>query len=159
MQAHPHADLFPMMSETEYTELLKSMKQDGYHENEPIMLYEGMILDGRNRYKASQELNILPMFTQFIGDNQSAYNLARSSNLARKHWSSDQWAMIAIDLLPYEREMAKARMSAGGGDKKSGMSKQTDPINGKGTSRDKAADTVIHIRHIDMTIQNKDGDE
>ena len=62
-------------------------------------------------------------------------------------------------IIKLEREMAKARMSAGGGDKKSGMSKQTDPINGKGTSRDKAADTVIHIRHIDMTIQNKDGDE
>ena len=56
--------------------------------------------------------------------------------------ASGQWAMIAIDLLPYEREMAKARMSAGGGDKKSGMSKQTDPINGKGTSRDKAAAAV-----------------
>jgi site-specific DNA-methyltransferase (adenine-specific) len=130
-----------MMSDKEYHELLESMKKDGYHENEPIVLYEGAILDGRNRYKAAQELNILPMFTQFAGDKQAAYNFARSSNMARKHWSSDQWAMIATDLLPYERELAKSRMLAGVKIETDPVSKQTQGTE-KGKSRDKAAATV-----------------
>lgn len=113
LKPHEYASAFPMMTETEYAELLESMKADGYHQHEPIMLYNGQILDGRNRHRAAQELNIMPMFVQFSGDDEAAYKYARSTNLARKHWSLDQLAAIGLDLEPIEAKLAKERMSAG----------------------------------------------
>jgi len=116
MQYEPHeyANLFPMMRENEYQELLASMKKNGYFSSCPIILFEGAILDGRNRYRAAQELNILPMFINFAGDKFQAYEYARATNFAQKIFTSDQRAMIAQDLMPYETELAKQRKSEGG---------------------------------------------
>lgn len=119
MQAHQYANAFPMMTDKEYSDLIESMKSDGYHQHEPIMLYKGQILDGRNRHKAAQELNIMPMFVKFDGDDEAAYKYARSTNLARKHWSLDQLAVIGLDLEPIEKEFAAQRMKAG---------KKIDPV-------------------------------
>jgi len=132
MQYEPHeyANLFPMMRESEYQELLDSMKKNGYFSSCPIILFESAILDGRNRYRAAQELNILPMFVQFAGDKFQAYEYARATNFAHKHWTDDQLSVIALDLMPYETELAKQRKSAGGktggGDHKSAEYKNQD---------------------------------
>jgi 16S rRNA G966 N2-methylase RsmD len=144
MQYEPHeyANIFPMMTPKEYAELLDSMKADGYHQHEPIMLYGGAILDGRNRYHAAQELNILPMFVKFDGDDEAAYKYTRATNLARKHWSLDQLAAIGLDLIPIETELAKKRKSANGGNKKSDVVNSPPPIENKGKTRKKVAESV-----------------
>ena len=48
--AHPIANIFPRMSDTEFDELVEDIKKNGLQEH--IWLYEGKILDGRNRYEA-----------------------------------------------------------------------------------------------------------
>lgn len=56
-QTHPAADLFPMMTDDEYTELVESIRTHG--QREPVWVDEqGRILDGRNRARACDQLGI-----------------------------------------------------------------------------------------------------
>jgi hypothetical protein len=52
MQFHPIADVFPLMDGEKFAELVQSIKENG--QREPIMTFNDLILDGRNRYRACQ---------------------------------------------------------------------------------------------------------
>jgi hypothetical protein len=52
--AHPLATTFPMIEGTPMEELKADIRNHGILE--PIRLYQGMILDGRNRYAAAKFL-------------------------------------------------------------------------------------------------------
>jgi len=106
MEFHPLANVFPMMSEEEYAELKADIKQNGLRT--PIYLYQGSILDGRNRFKACQELNIVPDFQEYSGDSPLSFVI--SLNLHRRHLSAGQRAAVALDILPFIEEEAKQRM-------------------------------------------------
>lgn len=47
---HPLAEIFPEMKKEELLELVNDIRAHGRHE--PIVLFEGKIIDGRNRYRA-----------------------------------------------------------------------------------------------------------
>lgn len=66
MKHHPAADAFPMMDKNRYQELVNDIGEQG--QREPITICDSMILDGRNRYKACQELGISPATKNFDGD-------------------------------------------------------------------------------------------
>lgn len=51
---HPF-NRFPLMGESELWDLARDIEQQG--QIVPVMLYDGMILDGRNRYRAVTKLN------------------------------------------------------------------------------------------------------
>lgn len=106
-QPHPYANIFPMMSDEEMTSLVTSMKENGYDPLIPIVLYEGMILDGRNRYAAAQKAGVEPTFMQYEGDDVLDY--AIRLNLQRRHLDSTQRAVVA-------RRLANIKH---GGDRKS----------------------------------------
>jgi len=50
LEYHPLANLFPLLGETEVQTLSDDIRNNGL--NVPITMYEGKILDGRNRYAA-----------------------------------------------------------------------------------------------------------
>ena len=56
LQSHELADLFPMMSKLEMSDLVSDMLDNGYRSENPIVLYGGKILDGRNRYAAAKRI-------------------------------------------------------------------------------------------------------
>jgi protein gp37 len=86
----------------------KAFKEDisGLGVLEPITLIDGMILDGRHRYKACKELGIeCPTRTV---DNVSPHDLVRSMNLHRRHLTQSQMSMVGAALLePFEQDAKK----------------------------------------------------
>jgi ParB-like chromosome segregation protein Spo0J len=63
---------------------------------QPILLFEGKILDGRNRYNACKIAAVEPTFEEYLGDDPISHVL--SLNLNRRHLTTGQRAMIAAEL-------------------------------------------------------------
>jgi hypothetical protein len=96
---HPLANLFPLMEGPTLEGLIADIRDNGQREG--IVTLEGMILDGRNRYRACLALNISPEFREFgclSSDGDSALAFIISKNLNRRHLSESQRAMAAARL-------------------------------------------------------------
>lgn len=92
---HPAANLFPMMSETEYEGLMEDIRVNG--QRDPVTLWCDEVIDGRNRLRACEELGIDPDFTVLSQDiDPVAWVL--SHNLHRRHLTTAQRAMVAEKL-------------------------------------------------------------
>lgn len=88
MQYHEYANAFPMMSPFEMTDLVESIKENGLRN--AIMVYEGKILDGRNRFEACREAGVDPRFETFDGTLEEAFKYVKDSNLMRRNMSDEQ---------------------------------------------------------------------
>lgn len=91
LKYHSAADAFPVMDEKRYSELLEDMRQNGQRES--ITLCEGMVLDGRNRYRACIELGIEPETKIFEGN---PWDYAWSLNGQRRDLGEEQRYLIWI---------------------------------------------------------------
>jgi len=107
---HPLSDIFPMMSGEEFDALVEDIKRNGLLE--PIWLYEGKILDGRNRYKACLEAGIEPKFVEYKGDSPLAFIV--SKNIKRRHLTATQRAVITLKLRPELEAEARKRQELAG---------------------------------------------
>ena len=68
-EAHPIAALLPLIEGAPFEALVKSIATDGFDDETPILIYEGKILDGRNRYRASVKAGVQPIFKEWSGGN------------------------------------------------------------------------------------------
>jgi ParB-like chromosome segregation protein Spo0J len=93
---HEYCTIFPVASEQDTGALVDDIRRHGLLD--AITLYDGKILDGRNRYTACQILNVEPRFVDFEGDNEKALEFVVSKNLARRHLNESQRSMIAAKL-------------------------------------------------------------
>lgn len=93
---HEIANIFPLMTDEEMCELTQDIKANGL--KQPIILYEGKIYDGRNRYQACVSASVDPKFTEYKGN--TPYSDVMSLNMQRRHLTAGQKAMIASDILP-----------------------------------------------------------
>jgi len=107
MEIHEYAKLFPPMSEEEFNELVEDIRQNG--QLEPIILYEGKILDGWNRYNACMKLGIKPKMVEYNGENLNPLNFVISKNIKRRHLTASQKALLALEIKPLLAEEAKKR--------------------------------------------------
>jgi hypothetical protein len=94
---HPIANAFPMLDRTELEGLVASIKANGLQE--PIVLYQGAILDGRNRLKACEIAGVQPRFSQFDDTKMSAVEFVLAMNLHRRHLSLGQRAVAAAEMI------------------------------------------------------------
>lgn len=91
-EAHPVADLFPMLADDELQELVDDIKRRGLIQ--PIVLDpQGRVLDGRNRLAACELAGVEPAFETYEGDDPDGYALA--VNIARRHLTTGARAIIA----------------------------------------------------------------
>ncbi len=94
LQDHPIAAIFPLLPEAELKELAADIEERGLLQ--PILLLDGKILDGRNRYRACQMCGVTPETATYTGTDPVKDTL--SLNLHRRHLSMDQRAIIAAKL-------------------------------------------------------------
>jgi ParB-like chromosome segregation protein Spo0J len=115
MKHHPIADIWPMMDQAQLQDLADDIKKNG--QLQFIWLYEGMILDGRNRYAACQLAGIQPKTKDYTGDEPTAF--AVSLNDKRRHMNKGSLAAVAVELLPFfEADAARRRKETEGRPKK-----------------------------------------
>jgi len=111
---HPVAALFPLLDGAEFEELKADIAENGLLE--PIWIdAEGKIIDGRNRHRACIETGRVPTF-RVLNDGRSLVSFVVSMNLHRRHLSSSQRAVIALDVLPMLEEQAEERQKRLAGD-------------------------------------------
>lgn len=91
---HPYADLFPWIEGSAFCELVEDIRKNGVLE--PIVFLDGAVLDGRNRYMAARELGVEYPRVEYEGDDPLGFVIAK--NLARRHLSESQRAMVATKL-------------------------------------------------------------
>jgi ParB-like chromosome segregation protein Spo0J len=99
LQFHELANIFPMMNDDRFIDLVEDIRQNGLHD--PIDLYEGKVLDGRNRYKACLIAGVEPRGYEYTGDDPLKYVL--SKNLHRRHMDESQRAMVAANIANLEK--------------------------------------------------------
>lgn len=88
---HPAADEFPMMDKERLDELIKDISING--QREPICLYQGKILDGRNRMLACQALGIAPK-TRTLPEDIDPWSYVWSLNGERRDLTAAQRYLI-----------------------------------------------------------------
>lgn len=142
-ETHPFAEMFPLMPQPELKELAKDIKK-AKGLTDPIVLYEGKVLDGRNRLIACEMARVKPRFVQFEREfpNGDPLEFVRSRNLFRRHLTPSQKAAAAQAYFEVEKQRAKFRMSEGG--KAHGKGSQIEGVEripplDKGKARDKLA--------------------
>lgn len=91
---HPLSEIFPLMRGREFEELVHDIKENGLRE--PITLFEGMIIDGRNRYRACQKAGIDSATETYEGQDPLKFVISR--NLIRRHLKENQRAFLAANL-------------------------------------------------------------
>jgi len=109
-EVHPAAAAFPLIEGTDFEEFVEDVRENG--QQEKITLYNGAILDGRNRARACEILGIKPK-TRTAPASVDPWDYVISLNLARRHMSESQRAMVAARL---------ANMAHGGDRRSSGRS-------------------------------------
>ena len=97
LEPHPFAALFPELLPEELAQLARDIKERG--QLEPIVLYKGLILDGRNRYKACQLVGVNPRIEEFNAQisERSPEEFVLSRDLRRRHLSVGQKAAVALE--------------------------------------------------------------
>jgi hypothetical protein len=139
-ELHPLCTLFPRMGGPEFAALCADIKINGLRS--PIVLHDGMILDGGNRYRACQETGARAEFVEFSGSSPVSFVL--SANLHRRHMTTGQQAAIVASATDW----AKAQQH--GGDRRSDQgealhletSKQRAAVSGATTRTQKDADKL-----------------
>jgi hypothetical protein len=89
------------MNGAEFDALVADIREHG--QREPVVLHEGKILDGRNRYRACMEAGREPTTEDWDQDG-TAQAYVVSKNLHRRHLNESQRAMIAAKLATRKRE-------------------------------------------------------
>src|SRR5262249_40451518 len=110
LDPHPFSKLFPPISEEDFGKLAADIKLNGLHQ--PIVRYQGKILDGNNRYRACELVRIAPKFADFIGDDAQARNYVISANIHRRHLTADQRREIIAALLKGEPGQSNRMVAA-----------------------------------------------
>ena len=102
LEPHEICLCFPPMTDTEFEALKADIQVNGLLEK--ITLFEGRILDGKERYRGCLAVGVEPEFEEFQGDYDQAVAFSMSANLYRQHFTPEQInaAMVEIEQMRNE---------------------------------------------------------
>jgi ParB-like chromosome segregation protein Spo0J len=95
MIVHEIADCYGMMDDKSFGDFKKDIAENG--QMQPIVMYEDILLDGRHRLRACEELGIKPDFKQ-LPKGIDLITYIRSMNTHRRHETAEQRALSAAKL-------------------------------------------------------------
>lgn len=87
---HDIAGIFHLLPDDELNKLADSIRANGLRH--PIILYEGKVLDGRNRTLACEIAGVTPEYSEFKGTHEEAIAATWADNHDRRHLTSSQKA-------------------------------------------------------------------
>ena len=91
---HPYTEIWPILGGESFDKFKADIAANG--QRLPILLYKDMILDGRNRQRACQEVGITPRYEDAgVTSDAEALAVVVSFNEHRRHLSKDQRALAA----------------------------------------------------------------
>lgn len=93
MKFHPYSEIFPLIEGADFDSLVADIKEHGLREK--IWLYDGRVIDGRNRFLACQKAKVKQQYREFKGDDAAALSFVVSANVQRRHLSESQRASAA----------------------------------------------------------------
>lgn len=115
LKVHPLTDSLPDMAESEMQQLCDSIQRFG--QLMPILVIGDLIIDGRQRYWACNQVGVEPIISQWTGPTDGI-DLLRAIvvlNISRRVLSPSQKAAYAARALPRFTEEAKKRMATSTG--------------------------------------------
>jgi ParB family chromosome partitioning protein len=95
LPVHPAATLFPLMDAEALQALADDIREHG--QREPVILFDGAVLDGRNRLRACELAGVEPRFVTRT-DIESPTTFVLSLNLHRRHLTPAQRAALGVDV-------------------------------------------------------------
>lgn len=98
---HPLSAAFPAMSADDFQSLKDSIENIGVQN--PITLYEGLILDGWHRYCAANDVG-LPCQTVELADDTDPRDFVLAQNRSRRHITQAQLAMATTSVFAWRPE-------------------------------------------------------
>jgi N6-adenosine-specific RNA methylase IME4 len=105
-QYHPACLTLPKMDAEESAALRESIRK-GFDRQHPIVLFEGMVLDGRHRIEACKAEGIEPVF--ITKSDIDPYDYVRREHAARRGWKSqEQKALVIGKLIEGSKEFQTA---------------------------------------------------
>jgi N6-adenosine-specific RNA methylase IME4 len=97
LEFHPLANLFPLIEGAAFDDLVADILANGQRED--IVLLDGMVLDGRNRYRACLAAGITPRIVAFKRElHGEPLAFVVSKNLKRRHLNDDQRRFVAAKI-------------------------------------------------------------
>jgi hypothetical protein len=98
LEPHPLSTLFPPLSDQALQALADDIRQNG--QREPVLTYEGKVLDGWNRVRACRRIGRKPWLMEFdpASAKMTPEQLVISANLRRRHLSVGQMSAIVVEL-------------------------------------------------------------
>jgi ParB-like chromosome segregation protein Spo0J len=96
-EVHPAANIFPMIKGAAFKELVDDIRDNGI--NEPIVFWNGKLLDGRNRSMACLEIGIDPLDHAIdINPETDPVAFVLSANLHRRHLGETEREVIGAKI-------------------------------------------------------------
>jgi ParB-like chromosome segregation protein Spo0J len=99
VEDHPLAAIFPLMGAADLDALAADIEANG--QQDAVWLFEGRILDGRNRYRACDRVGVEPKFRNYEGSDPLGFVI--SKNLHRRHLTESQRAMVAANIAGWKK--------------------------------------------------------
>lgn len=103
-EVHPIANVFPMMAEEDYARLRDDIRDNGQHES--IVFWKELLIDGRNRLRACEEIGIEPETCE-LPEEEDPVAYVLSANLHRRQLHPSQRAMIAAKMATLAKHKKK----------------------------------------------------